>query len=354
MGYRLKLLPYKTRAWKVQYQTRKGGVRKDVDIRETDYLRLGLNSDMGVEEVRKRVQQLNAQEALKRIEEKRSNITKRLHHEDTSLNAFLPEHLRLEFENLFIVSTKEIVHWRTVKRLLLKLKMDIGDYEFQKARWYSKFASCEYGYSYVQKLIFMLNRWGKFVAYRQKSFFEPLSYPTGIDKQRIIDVHDNLGVTKESCPLTPAHLEGLKERLREDHWNWLYLSVWFGLRPGEVDSLLKPPGPKTWSLVDNCLWVYQSKLTGIANKERLKPIPLKYQEQKDAILIVESKKFKRPLNKTLKLHLNSQTTCYGGRKGFTDLMLGLGNSLEAISQWMGHKSLDRTWKYYKDKKNVLL
>jgi hypothetical protein len=35
---------------------------------------------------------------------------------------------------------------------------------------------------------------------------------------------------------------------------------------------------------------------------------------------------------------------YGGRKGFTDLMLSKRNTVENISIWMGHRTLDRTWK----------
>jgi hypothetical protein len=35
---------------------------------------------------------------------------------------------------------------------------------------------------------------------------------------------------------------------------------------------------------------------------------------------------------------------YGGRKGFTDLMLSRGNRIENISIRMGQSTLDRTWR----------
>ena len=36
-------------------------------------------------------------------------------------------------------------------------------------------------------------------------------------------------------------------------------------------------------------------------------------------------------------------------KGFVDLMLSKGHELENISVWMGHSTLDRTWKSYKQR-----
>jgi integrase len=44
------------------------------------------------------------------------------------------------------------------------------------------------------------------------------------------------------------------------------------------------------------------------------------------------------------------TTLYGGRKGFTDLMLANDQDFVHISQWMGHSSIERTWKNYKSKR----
>jgi integrase len=116
-------------------------------------------------------------------------------------------------------------------------------------------------------------------------------------------------------------------------YNWLYLSVWLGLRPNEVDKLIDDEFVRI--LFDKqgipILWVYQSKLTSIPPRFRWKLIPL----------------FERPLAKTVKKYLGSNITLYGGRKGFTDLMLSINQRLENISQWMGHSTIDRTWKHYK-------
>lgn len=361
MGYIIRRLNQKNRAWKVQYRTHVGGdhVR---DISENDYLRLGLNRRMGIEEVQGRLKQLNAQEKLKRLEEKRLSIKARMDLQALQSNSFLPDNLRDEFETNHIDATaKKASHWRTAKLLLAEMQIDPIDWEFNKAKWYRLFQSKNYSGDYIQKLLLVLNKWGRFCAYRQKTYFEQLSTPRGRDKQRLVDSYENNSTsTKESNPLTPKLLESIRSRISLAAYNWLWLSLYLGLRPMEVDSLLKPPGDRSWRLEMNydggdlpVLWVYQGKLTGLSSKERLKPIILKYDEQRACIAIIQSKQFKRPLNKTLKLHTGGQVTTYGGRKNFVDMMLAKGNSLEAISQWLGHRSINRTWASYKNKKVVL-
>lgn len=89
-------------------------------------------------------------------------------------------------------------------------------------------------------------------------------------------------------------------------------------------------------------------------EDRWKPIPLLFDEQEFALRIIESKSFKRPLVKTLRQCFRRGVDLYGGRKGFTDLMLSKGHTFENISIWMGHSTLERTWKSYKNKRRFHL
>jgi hypothetical protein len=82
---------------------------------------------------------------------------------------------------------------------------------------------------------------------------------------------------------------------------------------------------------------------------RWKLIPIVFTGQSDVVRIVESGNFKRPLNKTIQSYFGKFTTLYGGRKSFTDLMLGHQQQLENISQWMGHSTIERTWRNYKSR-----
>lgn len=354
MGFVIRKLPYKSRFWKLQYLDRTNGQSKATDIQETRYLSLGFSPSMSIDEARSRCKSLNSSESLKRIQEKRNGIDSRLKEEELKLNSALPEFFLTEFENQYVLEEKQKIQWRTTKRILTTLNIPIEDWCFKKNLFYNLFKEEAYSYSYIQKLIFNLNRWGKFIAYKQKSYFEPIPSPKGRDKEKLIDSYEDEYGSQASEPLTPSLLEAKKSCFKEEQFNWLYISVWLGLRPVEVDQLLESPSKTTWFLDDNVLWVYQTKLSGIAREKRLKPIPLQYPEQLRCLDLIKSGALKRPLNKSLKRHFNGQYTGYAGRKGFTDLMLSLGNSLEAISQWLGHKNINRTWKDYKDKKNVLL
>ena len=95
------------------------------------------------------------------------------------------------------------------------------------------------------------------------------------------------------------------------------------------------------------LWVFQTKIIALLPEDRWKPIPILFDEQQDALKILESGDFKRPLSKTMRLHFGVGIDPYGGRKGFTDLMLSKGHRIENISVWMGHSSMERTWRSYK-------
>ncbi len=133
-------------------------------------------------------------------------------------------------------------------------------------------------------------------------------------------------------------------------------SFLFGLRPQEIDNL---HDTSLWKLEipvqgRKVLWVFQTKLVALPPEDRWKPIPLLYDEQEFAFRIIESKSFKRPLVKSLRQYFGRGIDLYGGRKGFTDLMLSKGHFLENISIWMGHSTLERTWKSYKNKRRFHL
>jgi integrase len=136
----------------------------------------------------------------------------------------------------------------------------------------------------------------------------------------------------------------------------LYLTVLFGLRPKEVDHLKDNALWRVETLTNGrkVLWVFQTKLIALPPQDPWKPIPLLYDEQHFALNFIYKGIFKRPLIKTMKRYFDPGIDLYGGRKGFTDLMLSRGQSIENISIWMGHSTLDRTWRTYKDRRRYHL
>lgn len=179
--------------------------------------------------------------------------------------------------------------------------------------------------------------------------------PQGYERQRLLDANysKQKGVARASKQITPETLDKVaKAGLNNRNLNWLYLSVWFGLRPKEIDQLHEK---ETWRLEElptgrEILWVFQTKIVALPPQDRWKPIPILFEEQRFALRIIQEGTFRRPISKTMKRYFERGVTTYGGRKGFTDLMLSKGHSLENISVWMGHSSLQRTWYSYKSRR----
>jgi hypothetical protein len=136
----------------------------------------------------------------------------------------------------------------------------------------------------------------------------------------------------------------------------MHACLWLGLRPSELDSIIKDQAKYLKVSTQGSIQiaeVYQSKLTGTNKANRWKAIPCFHKEQVLALQNITQNKVNKPLVKTIRSYSGVEGLgLYSGRKGFTDLMLSLGQSLEDISQWLGHASIERTWKHYKNKKLV--
>lgn len=353
MGFVVKRLAYKARKWKIQFESRKNNLRQTKDIPEEEYLTLGFFSSMTIDQVKERVSLLNKQEHIKRIQEKRLTIKERILKEDVTLDLHFPEIILDEFERIFVTKDKMKSHWRAAQRIIVKLNIQPKDWNYHKDLFYKEFIKNNFSYSYVQKLLYITNKYGEYLSRKQQTYFEHIPFPTGNQKERIIDNHyDEKGQTSSSA-LTPELLESIRSNLKPEQYNWLYLATRLGTRPNETDMLLKDSSPSTWWIENNVLWLYQSKLTSIPKPKRYKPIPLQFEDQKICVDIINNKNFKRPLNKVLKHYLNGKFTCYGPRKSFVDTMLDRGVSLEAAAQRLGHTNIQITWKIYKDKKKIL-
>jgi hypothetical protein len=211
------------------------------------------------------------------------------------------------------------------------------------------------------KLLTMLNKWGKFYSRETNTYFSSIEFPRSKDKVQIINAYEMKckGITKESEALTKENLNKIKDVMREEHWNWLYLALWFGLRPKEVDNLLLKEGEfyeiKKYKGKEY-IAVEQTKLSGVVKSKRIKNIPVIFDEQRFALKIIENKNFKRPLVKTIKSYLGDAYNTYCGRKGFEALLLDMSDAgkvtYHQISSWLGHSSVDRTWKNYRNRDRV--
>lgn len=203
------------------------------------------------------------------------------------------------------------------------------------------------------------NLWGFFISRKLARPFLPIPAPRGYERQRLIDAFyqkERNSVARPSSELSPEHLEIHNGKINRHNFNWLYLSVWFGLRPQEIDNLKNKESWRIETLINGrkILWVFQTKIVALPPEDRWKPIPIIFEQQKFGLRIIESQSFKRPLLKTMRRYFDKGITLYGGRKGFSDLMLSRGQTLENISVWMGHSTIDRTWRSYKRRRKFHL
>ena len=381
MGYSIKSLPKKKSEpkWKVQYVSFKKAdapiskakmPRKTWDIVKKRWLSLGFNEFMTRAEAKARAQQLNAQLHIKRQEEKLQKIREEENKVQKRYDAVLPMEFVEEFEKRFIrqsdsqteqglrKTSRAQKRWKSAQRMIAAIGTDPSDWFYDMHRIYDYFYNLKMSPKYTNALIRAANLWGFFFCKKLGRAFLPVPYPRGFERNRLTDANNEKrgGVSRASLPLTPEELNKAKDKINIENFNWLFLSVWFGLRPKEIDEIQKEEFKKLEVLPTGrkIIWVYQSKVVALPQEDRWKPIPIIFDEQHFALKILKSDTFKRPLLKTMRKYFGDGVTLYGGRKGFSDLMLSKGQSFENISIWMGHATIQRTWRNYKNRRKFHL
>ncbi len=93
----------------------------------------------------------------------------------------------------------------------------------------------------------LANFWGNFISRKLCKPFNPIPYPKGYERQRLIEAYYKKSLRRRtpSDPILPDHLNAIKKNINLKNFNWLYLSVWLGLRPQEIDSLMDK---NTWRI----------------------------------------------------------------------------------------------------------
>lgn len=378
MGYYVRLLKQKKTdpKWKIQFVSYKKEHQKvksnakekkrTWDIPKERWGKIGFHLCMSFQDAQARVKQLNCQIKIKRQEEhifKYHEIDKKMR---LKYDSMFPDEFVAEFEERFIRpwgilskkqrknrTTRRLVLWRAVQKLITTIHLEPTDWFYNTYEIYDYFYQQKLSLGYIQSILKLSNLWGYFISRKLSKPFNPIPHPKGYERQRLIEVYyQKKSARRPSSPITPNDLNIIKNKINQENFNWLFLSVWLGLRPMEID-LLKDD--HMW-IIDNLpsnkkvLWVFQTKIIALPPEDRWKPIPIIFDEQFFALEIIKSKYFKRPLVKTIKYHISSNANLYGGRKGFVDLMLSRGQRLENISIWMGHSTLSRTWRSYKNKR----
>lgn len=341
-------------AWRVMF--------KAADVRErtvpkSEWGPLGFISSMTREEAKRLASELNKSDRGSRLEAKRNKIHARMAIEDAIDCSRLPILAVRHFETEILLNklcnqneerlkkNKLMEHWRTCKKIIRKIESSPQNWEDDKQYFFNEFANMAASRSYVCKLLRLLNEWSKYLGRRAKTFWPPIPHPNQAQWREIENAHEDRGRSNESDPLTPAQLETHKSELKVPEYNWLFVSIWFGLRPWEIDLRRFAPHRDEQRGLD-AIKIFQPKV------RKWKLIPLIYPEQRLAFAMLTEGNLRRP--SLLKLHkiFGMKTGAYAGRKGFHDLMSLRGHNDLVISDWLGHQDLRTTRRSYRNKDRV--
>lgn len=357
--------PKNTSRWYVWEKVYREGKPLRQRVPVNAYRELGFRTDMNATDAKSRASQLNKEKSLDK--KKFAQAVRNEQQIQLVKSVYLPETLCQLFErhltDTHLSSAQNLsklhIHWTTVQKLIHKLELGPDHFWSNRKLINRYFLDEKISLSYAKKLIRMLNLWGQFASEYNGKDFKPVPSPKGAEAQRIVDENaDSSGHRGASAPLFPSVLENMQEKLSKlpGQYEWMYISLWFGLRPIEVDQLRDQKKYRisrdAESGVD-VLWVYQSKLATVSRQNRWKPIPVFLKEQRIALNFIKAGVFKRPLTKTIQKYSGmSDLGLYGGRKAFTDLMLSKGQKFEDVAVWLGHRSIDTTWRHYKQKNRI--
>ena len=351
-------------AIKLYLEYREGGEKKQKFVPKHLWHNYGLPLTGTYEEVKAKVSQINSERHDLR---KEINAAKRF--ETTSkVVRFFPEAMAKSFWDEFIGDNrgsdahKQKLHtqFMTIQRLIIGLQLYPEGYKAKERRFVTTFIENRYSLNYSKNLVKMINLWGDWYCKQFTKRYEPIRIGSAFDKAAIsraqakkVGKDSFRGVRIESDPLTWANLLQHKGKLSEGEFNYMALSVWFGLRPHEIDCLIDLA---SWRVEEvkglQVLWVYQSKLITVDEKKKWKCIPCIMPEQTELIPLIEAGLISKPSYKKVRVTFGGKISLYGGRKNFISMMRDLGQDYIDISAWLGHQSTETTYKHYTDKQEV--
>lgn len=341
--------------FKILFDWFEGSRRRYRAISKPKWPEYGFRLEMSLEEAQQQCATLNVREKLSRSEKRKQRSQARSQKDRDTQAAYLPLEYRDEFEKHKLPDTlKGKSYWNTAVRVMTAVALPPDQWVDYTESFYKEFLRRRMSPAYINNILPLINRWGAFYSRKLGKPFDPVPTPPRAWAMKIAEDHINKDSgkgCKESDPLTPENLgkfEGAERR-------WLAFTVWFGLRPVEVDLLSQPSGKRTWAIELGgpvpVLRIFQTKLKGVKKDKRTKGIPAFLPEQQ-TLLSDMSLLVARPKRSDMKKAYGGGVTLYGGRKGFEALMKSKGQKFENVSAWLGHADVNRTYQSYFNKQDV--
>jgi integrase len=314
----------------------------------------GLRPHMTIEEARAFIHSMNAAKAVARDEERRRGAISRFKARLRVESAFLPPDVVARFESRYLAGERAARSqsklescWQATQKLIRDVGIDPLDWADVPDRLWPPLIRKGYSTDWVGRIVRLLNRYGRTYAKLRGGTFEEVELPNGeaLTKLRTA-FFARLPRGKKSRPLSKEDVTKLRAKLTPEQYGWLWVCFWFGLRPEECDQIVPETKGKLWWIEDKTLVIYQPKLRAVMPADRLKRIPALLPEQEEALRLCESAKLYRPARRAVVRAFPEGTTLYGARHGFVLLQDTKNVDLRIISQWLGHRELSTTQKYY--------
>ena len=148
--------------------------------------------------------------------------------------------------------------WQAAQKMIIAVNMDPSEWFYYTHEIYDHFYERQLSIRYMSVILKFANLWGYFICRKLAKPFLPIRAPSGYERQRLIEAYYSRQKRRRlpSRPLEPEHLRRISDKLNRPNFNWLHLSVWFELRPQEIDNL---KNNELWSLR---LWQLEEKFFG--------------------------------------------------------------------------------------------
>ena len=367
--------------WTLYLETYQDGKPNQQRIHGNLYYKFGLKSEMHIDQARSAIKDYNRiRKAELKVDYDEAKAVWRNEKRKEINKIIFPPNLVEEFETRLLSSSdgKKKFKQRIIRCFEIVQKMTgeyykllPHDYESSVDLFANYFKKQQYSVSYSKDILWVLSKWGSFYSRKTNKFYQPFGKLKTTTQNAISEAReDKVSVRRESKPMTEALIKQMGEKIKSRPYveaeevhklNWLKCSFYFGLRPSECDAVLEKR-EKAIEKKDGIeiLVAIQTKLTVVNKDEREKRIPVICPQQEEALEYIKNGQAKRPNPKWVSKNLEGlkeptdHYDLYSGRKGFTDFMLEekIGQSLENISLYLGHKSISTTWKTYKNRRKV--
>lgn len=362
--------------WSLLLESYEGGNRSQETISKALYYKFGLRPEMNVQQARDEIKKYNFLRKSENSEVRSQMLALKRSDKLVGINQTLfPPLLVKKFSEKIdeLNSTprykvRMLGVFAVVQEMVSKhIKVMPSQYTEEMGKITNYFKKRQFSVSYSMDIIYMLNWWGKFYAKQTGTYFEKVEGLRANDRNAISQAHSfkTEGVRTAALPIDEDALNRIKSNIdpkneKDILWfNWIESAYRFGLRPSELDRIIG--NVETYFengaeilLVEQTKTVFDS-----AEREKLKRIPVLCSEQAECLERIKMGQMKRPHPKWIhkmakdtkkKYKRHEKYDCYSPRKGATDYWLEkLGQSLENCALFLGHRSIETTWKHYKNR-----